>query len=254
MARKPKSKKRGGKSNKMGRPGIKPSPSRARSVPTTLIEMKGRARVILAADLIGSRNPVEIPQETALDSTPREAPAVNLKFKDTIRVINEMQAAGVISHYANGGAVAATFYLEPVRTADLDIFIPVHQEPGRIIVTLDPIAAYLKPRGYAMKDEYWEIEGTLVQFMPIEGDALLEEAITQTREFEVEGVGTFVFSAEHMVAIALKVGRPDKDVPRIQQFIREKMLDEERLFKILKRHHLSETWSRFQQKYLNPEK
>jgi len=165
-----------------------------------------------------------------------------------------MQEARVISRYAVGGAVGATFYLEPVRTADLDIFVPLHQEPGRIIVTLDPLSNYLEPRGYGRKGEYWEIEGTLVQFMPIEGDRLLEEAIAQPRKFEVEGIPTFVFSPEHLVAIALKVGRPDKDVPRIQQFIREKRVDQEQLLEILNRHQLLEMWSRFQQKYLSGEK
>ena len=33
--------------------------------------------------------------------------------KRTLELINEMQADGVIYHYAIGGAVAATFYLEP---------------------------------------------------------------------------------------------------------------------------------------------
>jgi len=43
--------------------------------------------------------------------------------KATLQVINEMQAAGVIGRYAIGGAVGATFYLEPAATLDIVIFV-----------------------------------------------------------------------------------------------------------------------------------
>jgi len=44
-------------------------------------------------------------------------------MKDTFRVLNEMCVDGVIGTYAIGGAVGATFYLEPFATLDLDVFI-----------------------------------------------------------------------------------------------------------------------------------
>ena len=39
-----------------------------------------------------------------------------MPLKETIQLINEMKADGVISEYAIGGAVGATFYLEPAST------------------------------------------------------------------------------------------------------------------------------------------
>jgi hypothetical protein len=51
-------------------------------------------------------------------------------IKEVIEMINGMQAAGVIERYAIGGAVAATFYLEPVATLDVDVFVDFHTEPG----------------------------------------------------------------------------------------------------------------------------
>ena len=45
-------------------------------------------------------------------------------------MINGMHSAGVIERYAIGGAVAATFYLEPVATLDVDVFVDFHTEPG----------------------------------------------------------------------------------------------------------------------------
>jgi hypothetical protein len=51
-------------------------------------------------------------------------------IKEVIEMINGMEAAGVIERYAIGGAVAATFYLEPVATLDVDVFVEFHTEPG----------------------------------------------------------------------------------------------------------------------------
>src|SRR5258706_10672269 len=48
---------------------------------------------------------------------------VNEAVKATIQAINQMQADGVIGKYAIGGAVGATFYLEPAATLDVDIFV-----------------------------------------------------------------------------------------------------------------------------------
>ena len=45
-----------------------------------------------------------------------------MKIAQVISTITQMQAEGVIDHYAIGGAVGATFYLEPVATLDVDIF------------------------------------------------------------------------------------------------------------------------------------
>jgi hypothetical protein len=42
-------------------------------------------------------------------------------MKATLAVINQMQAVGVIGRYAIGGAVGATFYLEPSATLDIDV-------------------------------------------------------------------------------------------------------------------------------------
>jgi hypothetical protein len=40
-------------------------------------------------------------------------------MKDTFQIINDMQRDGVIDKYAIGGAVGATFYLEPAATLDV---------------------------------------------------------------------------------------------------------------------------------------
>jgi len=43
-------------------------------------------------------------------------------ISQVIAMINRLEDDGVIERYAIGGAVGATFYLEPVATLDVDIF------------------------------------------------------------------------------------------------------------------------------------
>lgn len=52
-----------------------------------------------------------------------------MNIQEVIKAINRMQADGVIEGYAIGGAVGATFYLEPVATLDVDIFVAFRREP-----------------------------------------------------------------------------------------------------------------------------
>jgi len=60
-------------------------------------------------------------------------------LKDTLKVVNEMRHAGVISKYAIGGAIGALFYLEPSLTRDVDIFVVLPTVPGAQILSLSKI-------------------------------------------------------------------------------------------------------------------
>lgn len=159
-----------------------------------------------------------------------------------------MQAEGVIGQYAIGGAVGATFYLEPSATLDIDIFVALEPLPGSSIVTLAPIFDYLTSHGYRSEHEHVIVEGWPVQFLPA-GDALTEEALRQAVETDVEGVPARVISAEHLTAIALNTGRP-KDFARILQFIESGVLDSAKLDVILRQHGLAGKWEQFGAKFL----
>ena len=54
-------------------------------------------------------------------------------MEKTLQVLNALERGGVLRRYAIGGAMAATFYAEPVLTFDLDIFVllPQAQAAGR---------------------------------------------------------------------------------------------------------------------------
>jgi hypothetical protein len=168
-------------------------------------------------------------------------------MKDTLTVINQMQADGVIGKWAIGGAVGATFYLEPVATLDIDIFVSFRNEGT--LISLSPIYDYLKARGFKAEKEYLIIEGWPVQFLPA-GNALVEEALEQAVQTQVDGVHVWVMTAEHLVAIALQTGRA-KGFSRILQFIESGLLASDKLDPILSQHGLLAKWEQFGNKFLN---
>jgi len=174
------------------------------------------------------------------------------KAKELVKAIfekiNEMQAAGIIGKYAIGGAVGATFYLEPSATLDVDIFVTLPMAPHQVLLSLTPIYDYLQARGGTLEGEYVVVDGWPVQFLPA-ADALDREALIEATATQVEGVRTWVMSAEHLVGIALRTGRL-KDHTRILQFIEQDALDKNRLQGILQRHGLVSKWEKFKRKFV----
>jgi hypothetical protein len=171
-----------------------------------------------------------------------------MKIEDVIATINRMEADGVTERYAIGGAVGATFYLEPVATLDVDIFVALEPARGSAIVTLKPIFDYLSARGCVIEGEAIVIAGWPVQFLPA-ATPLLEEALREAVERDVEGIKARVFTAEHLAAIALQTGRA-KDKARLLQFVEGNVLDAERFQTILTRHKLVDAWTKFERQFL----
>ena len=78
-----------------------------------------------------------------------------MKIRDVIATINEMQSDGIIDHYAVGGAVGATFYLEPVATLDVDVFVSFQPEPGSFLISPQPVFDYLTRSMLALRIKSW---------------------------------------------------------------------------------------------------
>jgi hypothetical protein len=171
-----------------------------------------------------------------------------VNVKDTIATINQMQAAGVIERYAIGGAVGSTFYIEPVATLDVDVFVAFPPQAGSLLVSPQPIFDYLKERGGVMDGEYIILAGWPVQFLPA-ANPLLTEALDQAVEKRVTDVSVRVFTAEHLAAIALQTGRA-KDKARLLQFVEAGALDATRFQDIVIRHGLASAWERFENQFL----
>ena len=157
-------------------------------------------------------------------------------MEKTLRVLNDLERAGVVSRYAIGGAMGATFYIEPVLTFDLDVFIVLPGTSGDLL-TLSPLYEALRARGYREEKECVNIEGVPVQFLPAY-NALVEEALAEAREMMYETTPTRVLRAEHLLAIALQTGRA-KDRERVRLLREQASLDSDYLATLLARHGLA---------------
>ena len=158
-----------------------------------------------------------------------------------------MQADGVIGKYAIGGAVGATFYLEPSATFDVDIFVVLPTASERSLVSLAPIYEYLSTRGGKIQGEHINVAGWPVQFL-IPKDDLERNAVEEANSAELDGVTTRVMSAEHLAAIALRTGRP-KDHARLLQFLEERAVDRKKLQILIERYGLTSEAERFESKF-----
>lgn len=173
-----------------------------------------------------------------------------MRLREVIQVLNQMRNDGVIDRYAIGGAVGATFYLEPVATLDVDVFIELHAQASSLIIDLSSIYEYLEKKGGVKEREYIVFADTPIQFLMPQTNSLTEEALADAVERDVEGMTASVFTAEHIAAIALQTGR-SKDKTRVAQFIEEDALDLQRFQQILARHGLVERWQQFERQFLS---
>jgi len=165
-------------------------------------------------------------------------------MEKTLQVLNSLEHDGIVRRYAIGGAMAATFYAEPVLTFDLDIFVllPQAQAPGGLL-SLAPLYEDLRRRGYVEEGECVIIEGVPVQFLPAY-NRLLEEALAEARETRYENTLTRVLRAEHLVAIAVQTGR-EKDRQRVRILTEQAPMDIEYLSAVLARHDLEIKWKQW---------
>ena len=151
----------------------------------------------------------------------------------TLKVVEEMARLGIIRAYAIGGGIAATYYIEPVLTYDLDIFfLPVKEG----LDELAPVYEFARGRGYPEQAEALMIEGFPVQFIPAYNE-LVQEAVTKAATLRYRGVEAKVVRAEYLVAIALQTGRA-KDRERVVRLLESESVDRAALSGILKRYGL----------------
>ena len=102
----------------------------------------------------------------------------------TLQVLNELEQDGIMSRYAIGGAMGATFYVEPLLTFDLGIIVLLPQMNSGLL-TLAPLYEALRAKGYTEEGECVLIEGVPVQFLPAY-NALLEEALREARDMSYQ--------------------------------------------------------------------
>ena len=161
------------------------------------------------------------------------------------RIFAELEAAlhdGIFDRYAIGGAVGATFYIEPSATQDVDVFV-VFNQPVQLLVSLAPIYAYFTRRGAVVRDEHLVIADWPVQFLPAT-TPLVDDALAHAVHMIVEEQSVSVLSQEHLAAIALETGRM-KDKIRLAQFLMSETFDRAQFDALIERFGLTAPWARF---------
>lgn len=162
-------------------------------------------------------------------------------MKKVVEVLQQLVRAGTLQAYAVGGGVAATFYVEPVLTYDLDVFVVLAPAEG-LLVSLAPLYEKLRELDFQAEAEHVVVDGMPVQFIPAY-NALVEEAVAEARDLSYSGIVVKVVRPEHLLAIMVQTGRP-KDHARIALFEDEAAVDALVLEDILQRHALEGHWQK----------
>jgi hypothetical protein len=134
--------------------------------------------------------------------------------------------------------MALTFWTEPVATYDLDVLVFLPASPGPV-VSLEPVYAWARARGFPAKDEHIMIGGVPTQIVP-SPNALADEAIRDAAGLDYEGVSVRVVRPEYLIALFCEPhARTAKRRERTAALLEGADLDRERLDAILKRHGLA---------------
>jgi len=165
-------------------------------------------------------------------------------MEKALQVIEEMTRQGVIKAYAIGGGIAATYYIEPVLTYDLDIFF-IPAKDG--LDVLAPIYDYAGERGFGTHAESILIEGFPVQFIPAYND-LVRQAVENAATLKYRDVEAKVVTAEHLAAISLQTGRA-KDRERVSRLLEEAVIDRAVLGRILESFGLADKLKKLEKQF-----
>ncbi|MBI4484707.1 MAG: hypothetical protein HY655_01740 [Acidobacteria bacterium] len=122
-------------------------------------------------------------------------------FSEVIAALNDVRDRGVVRAYAIAGAMAVTFWSEPVATFDVDVLVLLG-EGERTVITLEPIYRWARARGYEVRAEHVVIADVPVQFLPAY-NALAEEAIRNAKILDYGGVPVSVVTREYLIGLAL---------------------------------------------------
>jgi hypothetical protein len=167
-------------------------------------------------------------------------------MEKALKIVSQAQAEGLFSSYAIGGGIAALFYIEPVATFDLDIFI-IQEKSSSPVVSLSPIYSWLTARGYKPSNEQVIIEGIAVQFIPVYND-LVKDGVLNAAEKKYGNTPARVLRPEYLIALMLQTFRP-KDKERLCKFLQETAIDYPLLDSILIKYDLKNIFETFKRQY-----
>ncbi len=165
-------------------------------------------------------------------------------MEKALQVIEEMTHQEIIKAYAIGGGIAATYYIEPVLTYDLDIFFIPAKEGLDILA---PVYDYARERGFGTHAESLLIEGFPVPFIPAYND-FVREAVENAATLKYRDVEAKVLTTEYLVAISLETSRA-KDRERVIRLLEDAAIGRSVLNRILEAHGLGGKLKKLERKF-----
>lgn len=127
---------------------------------------------------------------------------MKLDVISVIKILNELKKKHKLKDYAIFGAVAASYYMEPIYTQDLDILVLAQTDADYLSVWRE-----IKKYSAEIKEFGFIINETEVQILPTSIDPLYEDAVKTGIKFKVNRITTKVVDIEHLILMALKANR-----------------------------------------------
>ncbi len=121
-------------------------------------------------------------------------------MEKVIRKLNKLKENGTIKDYAIGGAHAVAYYLEPVKTLDLDIFIFIDSDQA-----FYNLRAYIKKA--RLRGTHVIINDIPVHFIPGSLHPFINEAVKRGKKIRVSGIPTKVLTVEYLIISLLMAFR-----------------------------------------------
>lgn len=150
-----------------------------------------------------------------------------MSFEDAIRQLNQWKKQGVLRDYVLFGAVAATAYMEPVFTEDLDVIILVDTD-AEYLDTFRKVAQLAQ----GQEGMHYLIGGVPVQLFPTTSQPLYRDTLETAQKTSIGDVRVKVPSRGHLILLYLQAFRA-KDHFRILQLLEH--ADEGKLNALLER-------------------
>ncbi len=150
-----------------------------------------------------------------------------MAFIDAVSALNGFKRRRIIRDYAIIGAVAATAYMEPIFTEDIDV-----------VILADTNEEYFEAHGVIAgapeeQDGMHQIVGGVpVQLFPTTVMPLYRDVVEQAQRVRIDNVRTKVATAEHLVLLFLIANR-QRDRLRISYLLDD--LDEGYLENLLEK-------------------
>ena len=150
-----------------------------------------------------------------------------MAFVDAVSALNDFKRRRIIQDYAIIGAVAATAYMEPIFTEDIDVVILVDSDE-------EYLQAYnvIAEQAENQVGMHQVLGGVPVQLFPSRVMPLYRDAVEQARKVRINNTRARVATAEHLILLYLIANR-QRDRLRVSYLIED--ADEIQLLSLLER-------------------